>query len=60
VGTMPDHRKSAQHSRLKDALRENLKRRKAQARGRAETLRADDGEEHNSADRDATDTKSKT
>jgi hypothetical protein len=57
---MTDHRKSAQRNRLKDALRENLKRRKVQARGRAETLRADDGKEHDSADRNATDTKSRT
>ncbi len=52
--------KADQRERLRSALRENLKRRKAQARGRAETLRADDGEERNSADRDAADAKSKT
>jgi len=36
----PEH--ESRQDRLRLALRENLKRRKAQARGRSETTRADD------------------
>ncbi len=63
---MVDHRKSAQHERLKQALRENLKRRKAQAkaqaerqaRRRAERAAADDRDQRTSVERDATDSES--
>jgi hypothetical protein len=57
---MADHRKKAQHDRLKQALRENLKRRKAQAKGRAELPGGDDRDERNSAERDETDSGSET
>lgn len=52
---MADHRKSKQHDRLKDALRENLKRRKAQAKGRAEALHGKAGEERSPDEGEATD-----
>jgi hypothetical protein len=52
---MADHRKSKQNDRLKDALRENLKRRKAQAKGRSEALRDKAGEERRSDEGDAPD-----
>jgi len=63
---MADHRKSAQHDRLKQALRENLKRRKAQAKGQAERqarrsaerAAGDDRDQHDSIEHDETDSES--
>ena len=55
VATMADQRKLKQHDRLKDALRENLKRRKAQARARSEALRVQAGEQRGSDEEDAAD-----
>jgi hypothetical protein len=52
---MADQRKLKQHDRLKDALRENLKRRKAQARARSEALRVQAGEQRGSDEEDAAD-----
>jgi hypothetical protein len=54
---MADHRKREQRDRLKDALRENLKRRKAQARGRSEASRVERGPRQDAADRDVSDDK---
>ncbi len=46
---------AARNERLSAALRENLKRRKAQARGRAAAEPASEGETPNAADDDAGD-----
>lgn len=54
---MVDQRKREQHDRLKDALRENLKRRKEQARGRSEASRVEGGESQDFAGRDVSDDK---
>ena len=50
---MPESKPSAKADRLKAALRENLKRRKVQARGRQATEKPhlDDGLEPNAADK---------
>jgi hypothetical protein len=48
---MPDASSQAKSDRLKAALRENLKRRKAQARGRKATPEADSSAEGEPADR---------
>ncbi len=50
---MPDASSQAKSDRLKAALRENLKRRKAQARGRKATPEADTSAEVEPADRPA-------
>ena len=59
---MVDHRKSAQHDRLKQALRENLKRRRAQAKGQAKRRAAhpagEDGDQRDSVKYDETDSES--
>jgi hypothetical protein len=64
---MVDHRSSARHDRLKEALRANLKRRKAQAKGQAkgraerqakrhaERPRGEDHDQRNSVESDETD-----
>jgi hypothetical protein len=55
---MAGQRKREQHDRLKHALRENLKRRKVQARGRSEAPRAEGDERQDFADhRDVSDGK---
>jgi len=59
---MVDHRKSAQHDRLKQALRENLKRRRAQSKGqakrRAERAAGDDRDARDAIEHDETDSES--
>jgi hypothetical protein len=52
---MKDHRKKTHHDRLKQALRENLKRRKAQAKSRTELTRGNDRSQRNSVETHETD-----
>ncbi len=57
---MADHRDNARRDRLKQALRENLKRRKAQAKGRVENSRTDGSAERDSGEQKEADSKRET